>query len=88
MPKPSRLWLLIPPLLFFIKDTIATLAILATEPGITDKAKFYYALALMPGSLIVEDASPATIVNVLFGALVGLVLFVCLRFVRRGNALS
>ncbi len=85
MRKTSRLWLLLPALLFFIKDTIATIAILATEPGITAKAKFYYGLALMPGSLIVKDAEPATIANLLVGAVMGLMLFLCLRFLRRGR---
>lgn len=86
MRKASRLWLILPPLLVFLKDTIATLAILATEPGITAKAKYYYALALLPGSWVVDDAFPATIVNVLLGALIGLALFLCLRFILRGTS--
>ena len=88
MRKTSRLWLFLPALLFFIKDTIATIAILATEPGITARAKFYYALALMPGSLIVEDASPAMIANVFVGAVMGLMLFLGLKFLRRGGSHS
>lgn len=88
MRKASGLWLILPPLLMVLKDTIATFAILATEPGITAKAKYYYALALLPGSWIVDDAFPATIVNVLLGVIVGLGLFLCLRSMLRGSSPS
>lgn len=85
MRKVSTLWLILPPLLVILKDTIATFAILATEPGITAKAKSYYALALLPGSCIVDDAFPAIIVNVFLGVVVGLALFLCLRSMRRAS---
>jgi len=41
--KSKSLWLILPPLFVLLKDTIATFAILATEHGITTKAKSYYA---------------------------------------------
>ena len=66
----------------FLKDVVAAISVLSTEPGITAKAKFYYALSLLPGALLVNDALPALIVNVLFGALVGLILYVCVSFKR------
>jgi len=78
MRTTSKLWLIAPPLGFFLKDVIATNALLATEPGITAKAKNYYALALLPGALVVDDAGPATVVNMIFGALVGLIIFLLL----------
>ena len=88
MRKTSKLWLIVPPLLVLIKDMIATLAILATEPGITAKAKLNYALALLPGSIIVDDAAPAIMVNLCLGILLGLTLFLGLGFMRRGSSTS
>ena len=80
--QTSRSWVVLPPLLFFLKDVISTTALLSTEPGITGKAAFYYSLGLLPGSLVADSATTATVVNVLFGALVGLTLFLFLRFLR------
>ena len=80
--QTSRSWVVLPPLLFFLKDVIATTALLSTEPGITAKAAFYYSLGLLPGSLVADSATTATVVNVLLGALVGLTLFLFLRFLR------
>jgi len=82
------LWLILPPLMILLKDVIATLLMFATEPGITAKTHYYYSLALLPGSWIVDDALPATIANVLLGVLVGLALFLCLRLVQRGSSPS
>jgi len=86
MRKATPLWLILPPLLVFIKDMLATLALFSTEPGITAKANLYYAFALFPGSWIVDDALPAMIVNVLLGAVVGLAVFLCLRFMCRASS--
>jgi hypothetical protein len=82
------LWLILPPLMVLLKDVIATLLMFATEPGITAKTHYYYSLALLPGSRIVDDALPAAIANVLLGALAGLAFFLCLRFVQRRRSTS
>jgi hypothetical protein len=72
----GEIWLLIvPPLLFLLKDVIATTAILSTEPGITANAVHYYAIALLPGTLLVSTGN-AFLINVLFGALIGAILFI------------
>ena len=68
--------------MFFLKDVIATNALLATEPGITARAKHYYGIALLPGPLFVNDAAPALVANLIFGALVGLMLYVSLALKR------
>jgi hypothetical protein len=79
MRTTSRFWLIATPLGFFLKDVIATIALLATEPGITAKASYYYALALLPGPLVFDDAGSAMVVNVIFGALVGLIPYLLLK---------
>ena len=82
--QTSPLWIIVPALVMFLKDIVATNAILATEPGITLDAKYYYGLALIPGSLVVEDATAVLLtINVLFGAFVGLIVFIFLRLIRR-----
>ena len=72
------LLLVIPPLGFVLKDVVATMAILATEPGITSKAARYYSIALFPGPLFVE--SWVMLFNFIFGVLVWLALYLSLRF--------
>lgn len=70
-----KVWvLIIPPLAFFLKDIIATMILLSTEPGITPRAAFYYSVALLPGTLVVS-AGQALVVNILFGILIGGILF-------------
>ena len=89
MKQTSKLWLIVPPLAIFLKDIVATNAILAMEPGITLEAKYYYGLALLPGSLVVEDVTGVLFsVNILFGAIVGLILFSSLRLIRRRALLN
>ena len=84
MKKPSTLWVVVPALVMFLKDVVATMAILATEPGITREAKYYYRLAIVPGSLVVEEVTALLFsVNILFGVFVGLIVFIFLRRVRR-----
>jgi hypothetical protein len=70
--------LIVTPLAFVLKDVIATMAVLAAEPGISAEAARYYSLAMLPGPLFVE--SWVTVFNFIFGALVGLILYLCFRF--------
>jgi hypothetical protein len=82
----KKTWLLILlPLAFLLKDVIATMALLATEPGITDTATFYYLIALLPGALFFS-AGYAILFNIFFGVLLGLVLY--LWAIRRENAVG
>ncbi len=75
----NRWWLiLLPPLMFLLKDIIATIAVLSTEPGITAKAKLYYVIALIPGGFVVDNASSAIFVNVIVGAFISLILYILL----------
>ena len=67
-----------PPLAFFIKDIIATMILLSTEPGITPRAAFYYSVALLPATLVVR-AGQAIFVNILVGFLVGGVFFLLIN---------
>jgi len=70
-----KIWLLIiPPLGFLLKDILATMVVLSTEPGITPRAALYYHIALVPGTLFVS-ADGAILFNVLFGGIVGGTLF-------------
>jgi len=66
------------PALFVIKDIVATMAILSTEPGITSKAALYYRVAMLPGTLWFGGAA-ATLFNVIFGLIVGTVLYLSVR---------
>jgi len=78
-----KLWLLIVlPLAFLLKDLIATMAVLSTEPGITAKAALYYRTAMLPGTLFIGGGG-AMLFNFIFGALLGLILY--LRAVRRSR---
>lgn len=72
------LLLVIPPLGFVLKDVVATIAILSTEPGISAKASMYYSIAMLPGPLFAE--SWVMLFNFSFGVLVGLILYLSLRF--------
>jgi hypothetical protein len=68
------LLLCVPTLCFTAKDITATIVILATEPGITARASFYYSIALLPGTLFVSNGN-AFFVNILFGAFLGGLLY-------------
>jgi hypothetical protein len=82
----QKAWILIiPPLAFFLKDIIATMILLSTEPRITPGAAFYYSLALLPGALVVS-AGEALAINILFGVLLGGVLF--LLVIRQNRSLQ
>jgi hypothetical protein len=72
------LLLVVPPSAFLLKDIVATIAVLSTEPGITAKASLYYHTALVPGVLWF-DPEAAMLFNFIFGALVGLILYLCVR---------
>jgi hypothetical protein len=76
--KPRWLLLITPPLAFLLKDVIATIAVLLTEPGITARAAFYYSIALLPGTLFVNSGE-ATLLNIFVGAVVGLLLYLWAR---------
>jgi hypothetical protein len=68
------LWLIVPPLSFLLKDLVATMVVLSTEPGITARAVFFYSVALLPGSLFASNGM-APIDNVAVGLCLALVLF-------------
>ena len=70
--------LLLIPLAFFVKDMIATQIFLAQEPGITDKAAFYFALALLPGTLVFNTSS-SIVVNVLIGLVISVTIYIVQR---------
>jgi hypothetical protein len=59
---------------FFMKDIVATIAVLSTEPGVTQTAALYYKIAQLPGRLFL-DAGPAMFVNVAFGGCTGWVVY-------------
>ena len=67
--------LLLIPLAFLVKDIIATMALLAQEPGISERAVFYYALALLPGSFFVVTGYAIT-VNLFIGVLISVIIYV------------
>lgn len=67
--------LLLIPLAFLVKDIIATMAILAQEPGISGRAVLYYAIALLPGSLFVVTGYAIT-VNLVIGVLISVIIYV------------
>ena len=71
--------LLLIPLAFFVKDMIATQIFLAQEPGITDQAAFYFALALLPGTLVFTTSS-AIVVNVLIGLAISVTIYIVQRY--------
>jgi hypothetical protein len=73
----ARAWLLIvPPAAFLLKDIIAlTIAVLFTEAEITPAAALYSYIAMLPGSIFDRSVDPM-ILNVLFGALLGLIFYV------------
>ena len=68
--RPSWLLLIFPPLVFLLKDVIATFIVLSYEPGVTEKAVNNYALQLLPATLFVETGR-AIPLNVGFGLLLG-----------------
>lgn len=77
-PKRKRISftkLLLIPLAFFVKDMIATQILLAQEPGITGKAAFYFALALLPGTLVFKTGS-AIPVNAFIGLVISVIIYV------------
>ena len=79
--KVSKAWLVIPPVAFLFKDIVATEAMLSREPGITAKVAFYYAIAMLPGTLISGES--AMLINLVFGVGVGLMLYFGLLWRRR-----
>jgi len=76
----SKVWLLIPPLAFLVKDIVATIVVLSREPGITTNAASYYAIAMLPGTLISGES--AMLINLSFGVLAGLILYFALLWQR------
>jgi len=68
------------PFAFLLKDVLATVVVLSNETGISHNAARRYSFALLPGPLFVE--SRVMLFNFVFGALVGVALYVCLRFAR------
>ncbi len=68
--------LIVPPFIFLLKDVVATIAVLSTEPGITARAALYYHVALVPG-ILWFDATYAILFNLIFGVIVGLCIFLC-----------
>jgi hypothetical protein len=76
--KLAKILLIVAPAAFLLKDIVATNAVLSTEPGVTAKAARYYSIATLPGPLFVE--SSVMLFNFIFGALLGLILYLCLRF--------
>jgi hypothetical protein len=80
----KNIWLLIVlPSAFLLKDLIATIAILASEPGITARTTLYYVIALLPGTMFVSTRY-AILFNIFFSLLLGLILY--LRAINRKNA--
>ena len=73
---------IIPPIAILLKDIIATIAVLSAEPGITAKASRYYAIALLPGSLVVNTGS-AMVVNLIFAAFMSFILYLLIINSRR-----
>jgi hypothetical protein len=70
----NRLWfLIIPPAAFLLKDVIATIAVLSREPAISSKAAHYYAIAMLPGTLISPES--AMLLNLIIGSLIGGILY-------------
>jgi len=77
MNRTTRIiWAALLPVLFLIKDILATVAVLSTEPGITAKASLYYHVAILPG-ILWHDAGGAMIFNFIFGGILGLILYLC-----------
>lgn len=70
--------LLLIPLAFLLKDMIATMAILSTEPGITERAVFYYAIALLPATLVFTTGS-AIPVNLFIGVMIAVIIWLVKR---------
>ena len=67
--------LLLIPVAFLAKDIIATIAVLSQEPGISERAVLYYAIALLPGTLFVTTGS-AMLLNSLIGLAISIIIFV------------
>jgi hypothetical protein len=80
--KPIWLLLVIPPLLFIVKDFIATQIVLSYEPGITAEAVHNYAVQLLPGTLfVVTGYAPA--LNLGFGIFIGAFSYLVALYRRR-----
>src|SRR5713226_8983657 len=80
--KPIWLLLVAPPLLFILKDFIATMIVLSYEPGITAEAVHNYAVQLLPGSLFVVTGN-APALNLGFGVIIGTLLYFGALYRRR-----
>jgi hypothetical protein len=63
---------------FLIKDFVATIVVLSNEPGISAANVLHYSLALLPASLVVPNGW-AMPVNLLFGFLLGCILYLAFR---------
>jgi len=73
--RSSGIWpLIITPLAFVVKDVVATMVV-SLEIDIGSR---FYTIALLPGPLFVE--SWVMLFNFVFGAIAGLILYLCLRF--------
>lgn len=72
--RPSLLLTVTPPILFLVRDIIATIVVLSYEPGITERAVNNYALHLLPGTLFVVTGD-AMLLNAGFGLALGVVLY-------------
>ena len=85
LKKRPTIWLLFLPVAFFlVKDIIATFIVLSYEPAITEEAVRHYAYALLPGTLFVVTGY-APLVNLVFGAITGIMLYVFLTFRKRAK---
>jgi hypothetical protein len=69
--EPNWVLLFVPPLLLFIKDFIAINAMLATEPGITARTKFYFGCSQLPGTLVFDDLNGALLFNYVLAFILG-----------------
>jgi len=90
---PERNWqprwvvLFIPPLALFVKDFVAINAILATEPGITQRAKFFFMVSQIPGTFFFNELNGMIVFNYLLAVLLGILwLFIASRRSRRGSS--
>lgn len=80
--NPIWLLLVIPPLLFLLKDIIATIIVLSYEPGITERAVNNYAVELLPATLFVETGRAISL-NVGLGLIIGAFSYLVALYRRR-----
>ena len=83
--RRAAIWLLFLPAAFFlVKDIIATFVVLSYEPAITEEAVLHYAYALLPGTLFAVTGY-APLVNLIFGIMLGVILYLFITLRRRAN---